>query len=307
MSTDSAAPASSHVSLPVLGMSCAACARTIELTLADTPGVETADVNFATGRAVVTFDAAQGRRRRPREGGPRRRLRRHRDGRRVRRRDDASAGEAAEAETVEDLEKQAHEASYRDLRRRFAVAVGLTAPLLVVSMGHLHFAGADLLQLALALPVVAYSGAPFYRGAWKSLRHRAADMNTLIAVGTGVAFGYSVVVALAPGWLAGAQPARPARRRRARRLLRGLDGDHRARPARPAARGAGQGAHVGRHPAARSACSRARRACSWTAVEVEIPVAGRRRRPRRRRPARASESRWTARCSTARPPWTSRC
>ncbi len=52
-------PESTHVSLPVLGMSCAACARTIEMTLADTPGVESADVNFATGRAVVAFDAAR--------------------------------------------------------------------------------------------------------------------------------------------------------------------------------------------------------------------------------------------------------
>jgi Cu+-exporting ATPase len=206
VSTDSTAEASSHVSLPVLGMSCAACARTIELTLADTPGVEKADVNFATGRAVVTFDAAR--------VGVGDLVRAVRDvgydvveARDVAGDATAEARDATDAETVGDLEKQAHQASYRDLRRRLAVAVCLTTPLMVVSMGHVRFPGADLLQLALALPVVAYSGAPFYRGAWKSVRHRAADMNTLIAVGTGVAFGYSVVVALAPGWLAGALPA----------------------------------------------------------------------------------------------------
>jgi Cu+-exporting ATPase len=186
-------------------MSCAACARTIELTLADTPGVESADVNFATGRAVVTFDAA-------RVGVPDL-ARAVRDvgydvieTRDVPGAATAEAGDTTDAETVGDLERQAHQASYRDLRRRLSVAVCLTTPLMIVSMGHLRFPGADLLQLALALPVVAYSGAPFYRGAWKSVRHRAADMNTLIAVGTGVAFGYSVVVALAPGWLAGAPP-----------------------------------------------------------------------------------------------------
>src|SRR5205085_6778 len=54
------------------------------------------------------------------------------------------------------------------------------------------------LQLALTTPVVFYSGAPFYRGAWAALRHRAADMNTLIATGTGAAFVYSVVATVAP-------------------------------------------------------------------------------------------------------------
>jgi Cu+-exporting ATPase len=182
-------------------MSCSACARTIELTLADTPGVETADVNFATGRAVVTFDPAA--------------VQLDELVRAVRDvgydvivadaagRERAGVDSGTEAGAVEDLEKQAHEASYRGLRRRFAVAVALTTPLLIVSMGHLRFAGSNLLQFALALPVVAYSGAQFYRGAWKSLRHRAADMNTLISVGTGVAFGYSVVVTLAPGLLSG--------------------------------------------------------------------------------------------------------
>ncbi len=183
-------------------MSCAACARTIELTLKGTPGVETADVNFATGRAIVTFDPAAvgvdtlveavrdvgydvieaGN-----SGGARQ-----------------EPGDAVGA--LEDLEKKAHDAAYGDLRRRFTVAVCLATPLMIVSMAHLHFEGTNLLQLLLALPVVAYSGAPFYRGAWKSLRHRAADMNTLIATGTGVAFGYSVVAAIAPDLLAGALP-----------------------------------------------------------------------------------------------------
>jgi Cu+-exporting ATPase len=54
------------------------------------------------------------------------------------------------------------------------------------------------LQLALTAPVVFYSGAPFYRGAWTALRHRAADMNTLIATGTGAAFLFSLVATIAP-------------------------------------------------------------------------------------------------------------
>jgi Cu+-exporting ATPase len=60
----------------------------------------------------------------------------------------------------------------------------------------------------LTLPVVVWSGAQFYRGAWSGFKHRTADMNTLIAVGTGAAYLYSLVATLAPGLLAGA--GRPA-------------------------------------------------------------------------------------------------
>jgi Cu+-exporting ATPase len=191
-------------------MSCAACARAIEVTLKETPGVEAAAVNFATGRAAVTFD--------PAAVGLDRLVQAVRDAgydvidvrgetAKGAAGDPQAAGDGqTEAGRLDDLEQRAHAAAFVTLRRKFAVAVALTVPIMVVSMAHLHFEGANLLQLLLAGPVVAYSGSPFYRGAWKSLRHRAADMNTLIAVGTGVAFLYSAVVAIAPGLLADAAP-----------------------------------------------------------------------------------------------------
>ncbi len=195
MRTAEAKPTASSVSLPVTGMSCAACARAIEVTLQETPGVAAAAVNFATGRAAVTFDPAavdvDGLVRAVRDAGY----------------DviDTRAGEAPDGAgpsdagaRLEDLEQRAHEAAFVALRRKFVVAIALTVPIVVVSMAHLHFEGVNLLQLLLAIPVIAYSGSRSYRGAWKSLRHRAADMNTLIAVGTGVAFLYSTVVVVAP-------------------------------------------------------------------------------------------------------------
>jgi P-type Cu+ transporter len=201
------APADStteSVSLPVTGMTCAACARTIENTLRDTPGVAHASVNFATGRAVVVFDPAavglDGLAHAVRDVGydvievPKAPAARSSEA-------GGGAPAAAAGQTLEDLEQQAHEAEYRTLRRKFIVAVSLGLPIMVVSMAHLHFEGVNAPQMLLALPVLAYSGAQFYRGAWKSLWHRAADMNTLIAVGTGVAFAYSVVVTAAPGLL----------------------------------------------------------------------------------------------------------
>jgi Cu+-exporting ATPase len=92
------------------------------------------------------------------------------------------------------------------------VAAVLSIPLLVMAMSHgripwLAFRGAEWLQLALATPVVAWAGAAFYRGAWAAFRHRAADMNTLIAVGTGTAYLYSLAATLFPGFFASGQMA----------------------------------------------------------------------------------------------------
>jgi Cation transport ATPase len=67
----------------------------------------------------------------------------------------------------------------------------------------LDFPGARWLQLVLTTPVIFYSGAHFYRAAWAALRHRAADMNTLIALGTGAAYAYSVAVLLFPAFFMG--------------------------------------------------------------------------------------------------------
>ena len=89
------------------------------------------------------------------------------------------------------------------LRKKFWIAAILSLPVLLIAMSHgripaLDFPGVTWVQLLLTTPVVFYSGAQFYRGAWAALRHRAADMNTLIAIGTGAAYLYSVAATLAP-------------------------------------------------------------------------------------------------------------
>jgi Cu+-exporting ATPase len=116
----------------------------------------------------------------------------------------SSAGEAA----VEDAENAARVAEYSELRRKFLIAALLSAPVLLIAMAHgrisfLNFEGVNWLQLLLTTPVVIYSGGQFYRGAWAALRHRAADMNTLIALGTGAAYLYSVAATIAPNFFAG--------------------------------------------------------------------------------------------------------
>jgi len=117
-------------------------------------------------------------------------------------------GENSGEVSAEDVEKRARVAEYKTLRRRFLVAAILSFPVLVIAMSHgrigaLDFTGVNWLQLALTTPVVFYAGWPFYRGAWAALRHRAADMNTLIATGTGAAYLYSITATIAPHLFAG--------------------------------------------------------------------------------------------------------
>jgi Cu+-exporting ATPase len=111
-------------------------------------------------------------------------------------------GDAAEAEA---RQVAAIEEEIRDLSRRVAVGGILTAPVLFAVMAHEVFSAgwvpALLLnhwwQLALITPVMLYTGAPAHRTGWLALRHRAADMNTLITLGTSAAYSYSVLVTVA--------------------------------------------------------------------------------------------------------------
>jgi Cu+-exporting ATPase len=93
-----------------------------------------------------------------------------------------------------------------DMTRRFWVSAGITAPLLVIAMGELIPGLAGVVrgawnpwaQLALATPAVLWAGWPFFVRGWKSLVTRNLNMFTLIAIGTGAAYGYSLAAVLAP-------------------------------------------------------------------------------------------------------------
>jgi len=124
-------------------------------------------------------------------------------------RDVAGGGGASEAE---DSLEAAHAAEYRDLSRKFWISALLSLPVLVMAMSHgqiawLSFRGNEWVQLILATPVVLWAGAQFYRGAWAAFRHRAADMNTLIAVGTGTAYLYSLAAVIFPGFFTAGEHA----------------------------------------------------------------------------------------------------
>lgn len=192
------------IELSVTGMHCASCVKSVETELSAVAGVLEAAVNLADETARVRVvpgtvepDALVGA--------------------------VARAGYSAAVISVaardDETRAAARESEIASLRRRFWVAAGLSFPLIVFEMvPHLlGRVGLDLglpmlspwIQLGLTTPIVAFSGWPFYRGAWNGIRHRSADMNTLIAVGTGAAFAYSLVATVAPSVFraAGIEPA----------------------------------------------------------------------------------------------------
>lgn len=176
------------VDLPITGMTCAACANRIEKRLNKQNGVEKASVNFATERATINYD---------RQATNVENL--------IQTIRETGYDTAGITETADDSLEAAHQAEYAELKRKFWIAAVLSLPVLVIAMSHgavdfLNFPGVNWLQMLLTTPVVFYCGAQFYRGAWAAFRHRAADMNTLIAVGTGAAYVYSVAATVYPSF-----------------------------------------------------------------------------------------------------------
>jgi Cu+-exporting ATPase len=177
----------------VIGMSCASCVTAIESALGVLPGVDRADVNVGTQRATVDYDptqvsenelqaavAASGYRLTPRE--------------------------VTDAAGTADQEANERRAELHDLSRRVLIGAALTAPVLFAVMATDVFGATWVpefllnrwVQLALITPVMFYTGWPIHRTGWLTMTHRSADMNSLITIGTIAAYGYSVLVTVAP-------------------------------------------------------------------------------------------------------------
>jgi Cu+-exporting ATPase len=184
-------PRENELTIPVQGMTCAACSARVQRTLERTPGVSAANVNLMTGSATVSYD--------PASTTPERLVEAIRDTGYGAELHDAGAS----IEEVTGAEDAARDRERRELRSKFAVS--LAAALLSIP---LSMPSRPWLLFALTLPVMGWAGRHFYSRAWAAFRHRTADMNTLIAVGTGAAFGYSLFVTVAGSWLAarGIQP-----------------------------------------------------------------------------------------------------
>jgi len=185
------------LTVPVEGMTCASCVIRVEKALKKVEGVSAASVNLATEQTTITFDP----------------LRVTLDRLRAAVSDAGySLGTPIERESAEEGAER-YQAGLRKLKAELAVSVSLALPVMAISMlsmtSWFHDAvplgmkEINILLLLLTAPVVFFSGRRFFAGFWKTAAHGTADMNTLIALGTGAAFFYSAAVVLFPGWFSG--------------------------------------------------------------------------------------------------------
>lgn len=165
----------------VSGMSCASCAARVEKVLSDLDGVKAANVNFANSTVNLDFDSAKCT---PQQ------LQRAVE--------DAGYGLILESNT-EELEKDAAQ-RYKALKRRTIWAVALSTPIVIIGMFMMNMPYANLVMFLLATPVVFVFGRQFFVGAWKQLRHKSANMDTLVALSTGIAWLFSVSNMLFAGY-----------------------------------------------------------------------------------------------------------
>jgi Cu+-exporting ATPase len=182
------------VTLPIHGMSCASCVKKVEDALNGLEGVVRASVNFATEQATVQYIpgavSMEDFRKAVKDAGY-----------------EVLELERVQREDIVDREKAAREAEYRKLKLKFVAGLTLVIP--VFLLGHWALLGFSklfglsrevnfYLQFIFQTPIQFWVGWQFYVGAWKTAKHRSADMNTLIAVGTSAAYVYSVLVTFFP-------------------------------------------------------------------------------------------------------------
>ena len=175
-----------QLTLPITGMTCVNCAATVERALCRTEGVAGASVNYATERAIVELSE---------EGATF---------------EDLSVAVErvgygvlqADLDELDDVEAAARRRELEDQTRKFWIGVGFAGPLFILSMARdFGFLGSwayahwvNWLMFVLASPVQVYVGWDYYVGGWKALRSGSANMDVLVALGSTVAFVYSVVV-----------------------------------------------------------------------------------------------------------------
>lgn len=186
-------PKTIRQNFPVLEMSCAACASRVDKTLNRQPGVISASVNYATATATVEYI--------PEECSPE---------------SLKSAIQAAGYDLIIETEQnnpinkaeEAHLKKYRKLKQRTLAAICLSLPISIISMCFIDIPYAPYLTWLLSTPVVFGLGRDFYINAWKQLKHESANMDTLVANSTGLAYLFSLFNLFFPDfWLSrGIQP-----------------------------------------------------------------------------------------------------
>ncbi len=185
-----------EATFPVTGMSCAACAGTVERALASQPGVAEARVNYATGKVRLAYDAAVAS-----PAGLATALRKVGYGMLT----EAEGTQVPDPQALQARAAQAHAAAYGKLRAQ-AWGAGLFAlPVFVIGMFGHHWPEANWWMLLFTVPVLWFGRRFFVQGLGR-LHRGQANMDTLVALSAGAAFGISVVATVWPSLLGGAGP-----------------------------------------------------------------------------------------------------
>lgn len=169
---------------PVTGMTCAACAGSVESILGNQPGVVRAGVNFATQTVQVEYIPSIAEPESMKQALQ-------------------TVGYDMMIEETEDA-KEELENQYRrrhlDLKNRTWWAIGLSVPLILIGMFFMNMHYANYIMWALSTPIVLWLGRNFFINAWKQARNRSANMDTLVALSTGIAYIFSVFNTLFPSF-----------------------------------------------------------------------------------------------------------
>ncbi|GAB3805099.1 heavy metal translocating P-type ATPase [Spirosoma humi] len=172
---------------PVLEMSCAACAVSVESILKQTPGVSAAGVNYANQSAWVQFNPAvvspEALQHAVREMGY-----------------DIVIETEETGLDARQVQEDANQKRLQGLRKRTAWALILSLPVVVIGMFFMSLPYGNYIMMGLAAPVVFGLGQPFFANAWKQARHGKANMDTLVALSTGIAFLFSAFITLYPAY-----------------------------------------------------------------------------------------------------------
>ena len=161
---------------PVTGMSCASCAASVETTLKEEPGVINAAVNYANSSASVEYAPNVA------------------DIQHFKKSIQSSGYDLIieNNETVTDEIEKQKQTYYQQLRKRTILSIIFSAPIVLIGMVFMNIPYANVIMWALATPVVFIFGKQFYINAWKQAKHRSVNMDTLVALSTGIAYLFSV-------------------------------------------------------------------------------------------------------------------
>ncbi|SIN77839.1 heavy metal translocating P-type ATPase [Algoriphagus halophilus] len=170
---------------PVTGMTCAACANSVETILSYTDGVKSASVNFASNTVLVEYDQEQ-----IQAEGLNKAL------------TEIGYGLIIGEENLEEAGEKAQHEHYQQVKKQTIGAALLTLPIFILGMFFMHWEPGKWISLVLSIPVLFLFGRHFFINAYKQAKHGKANMDTLVALSTGIAFLFSLLNTLFPEfWL----------------------------------------------------------------------------------------------------------